>query len=191
MQLPVYSIAICPPSEVACYIRELKEELRLRIGQYASCRSEAHITLTHFTADERAAWRWVRVLERSCAGVSSFEFRLKGVGVFSQGTVYVMPDAQSKERFLGLCDQVRQASGRLKKHPFSLVPHLTIARQLDEQQVDAAFRILAPKAVETRFLCTDIALRRFDPHRGQYSIVQRIPFGNHETAGLPQQSALW
>ncbi|MBL7711366.1 MAG: 2'-5' RNA ligase family protein [Chitinophagaceae bacterium] len=191
MQLPVYSIAICPPSEVTCYVRELKEELRLRIGHYPSCHSEAHLSLTHFTADERAARRWLLVLEKCCAGVSSFEFRLKGVRAFSQGTVYMMPDAESRERFLGLCGQIRQASGRLKKHPFSLTPHLTIARQLDEQQLDTAFRVLMPKAVATRFLCSDIALRKFDPDRGQYTIVQRIPFGNYHTAALPWQSALW
>ncbi|HTN16208.1 MAG TPA: 2'-5' RNA ligase family protein [Chitinophagaceae bacterium] len=191
MELPVYSIAICPPPEVVQYIKMIKEELYAQIGRYASCHAEAHISLTQFRADERAARRYTGILESICEGVLSFEFRLHGLSVFSQGTVYVTPDPASREHFLALCEQIRQGSGRFRNHSFSTVPHLTIARQLDERQVDTAFRLLQPRTIETRFCCTGIALRTFDAPKGQYTIVHRIPFGNHQKALMPKQAALW
>jgi 2'-5' RNA ligase len=191
METPVYSIAICPPAEVISYIKGIKDELSRQLGWYPSCNSEAHISLTQFRADDRAIKRWKDLLDRVCAEAAPFEFRLRGMSAYSQGTVYVNPDSISKEHFLNLCNSIKQRSARLKYHPFSSDPHLTIARQLDDQKVDNAFRVLAPRAVEAHFLCTGIALRKLDEQKGQYAIVHRFPFGNKQSGVQARQAVLW
>src|SRR5262245_61345983 len=97
-----YSIAICPPDNIVEEIRQMKERLFAEIGWFASRRSEAHITINLFEADESELQTWKQYLEDFCKTIEPFEIRLTKTGSNSSGAFFLAPDDESAKHLIGL-----------------------------------------------------------------------------------------
>ena len=56
-----------------------------------------------------------------------------------------------------------------------MVPHLSIARRLDAQKMQAAYALFKDTPVALNFICDAIYIRRFNTNTKQYTdIVEKI-----------------
>lgn len=65
-------------------------------------------------------------------------------------------------------------------------PHLTIARKLEQQQLQEAKRNL--KDIDLDFLCDGVFVRIFNEQKEQYEVYSKIPFGGQEPQASGQLS---
>jgi 2'-5' RNA ligase len=172
-----YSIAICPPPETVVLIRGLKKELEAKIGKYPSRNSEAHITFNVFQAGEHELAEWEKYLAEFCSKAKPFTIRLNAIGSFEgNGAFFLAPDKPSADTLISLMQQFHQTA--LVEREDSLPePHLSIARQLDKEQLKTAYALFEMRALDIEFLCDNLAIRQFNPKIGQYEVYKRFGFG--------------
>ncbi len=170
---PHYSIAICPPYETVSFVRGIKKELEKEIGRYPSRNSEGHITFNVFEADENELKEWEEHVTQFCKKIIPFEIRLASLCSYKNGAFYFSPDKPSKKHLI-------QVMKEFNKIPLVVPgdndpdPHMSIARQLSDDQLKKAFELFRHRMFDIKFNCHDLAIRKFNPKVGQYEIYKRV-----------------
>lgn len=176
MRQAIYSVAICPTGKILQDAQALKEELyNLLHRRYDSYKSLAHFTIREDSRTVDEVNFLVPKMRDFASHQWGFEIALDSLATFDNGTLYVMPTAESSILIKDLASKYLRFFHR-KLLPPSFQPHLTIGRNLthdDRLKVQTNF---LQKNVEWKFTCDNLALRRFNPQRRQYDIVERFNF---------------
>lgn len=188
---PDFSIIIRPPAEIIMPVKKLKDLLSDKIGWYKGKNAEAHITINAFNANEGSIRTWKSFLKRFCNETNSFRVHLKSVSSFPEGAIFIVPSPDCKEELGGLLKSFQKKAPKLKTERNTSAAHMTIGRELNEEQLDKAFDLFNALEIDFTFICDGLYLRKFDPVNGQYTIVEQFLFGNKETQSDPVQVALW
>jgi hypothetical protein len=175
-----YSFAVCPPDETVAWFREKKDELASHIGWYPSKNSAAHITINVFEADDKELVYWKKYASEFCGAEVPFQVMLVKTGSYSSGAFYLSPDHASVELLKTMMNKFNDHA------PFSEAkisddPHISIARRLKAEQLKVANELWGAQRFDRHFLCDNIALRKFDVRKKQYTIEQRFYFGPNVT----------
>ena len=153
--------------------------LAAHIGWYPSKNSEAHLTINVFEAEENELVKWKKYAVEFCKSLCPFEIRLLKTGSYANGAFYISPDEPSsiclKEMMIDFHRRSPLAAGSTPKDP-----HMSIARQLKKEQLQDANELWGNRHFDQHFLCDNIALRKFDVNKKQYSVEERFYF-NQET----------
>jgi 2'-5' RNA ligase len=172
--LSKYSIVVCPPFDHIEYVKGLKEELFRIIGWYSSSRSQAHITVVEFEADEVMLQRAISYLEIFCQKATSTKTNFTSFGIFPNGAFYLAPDTASKAE---LADLMRDFSNKFPLKAYkSTNPHMTIARQLSTTQLQVAKTLFEAVTPDISFEVDALWLRKFNEERKQYDLIVNFPF---------------
>lgn len=172
--IPEYIIAICPNAEVVKEVAALKQQLYDGINHwFSSYKSLAHITIEPFEADEKAlAWRRERWIAFASAQHNQ-RLTFNSFNWFNEArTIFVAPDEASALWLKTIGDAYSESVAPLIR--FS--PHLTIGKGIKPHLFERAKQVFAGKPVKISFNCTGIALRKFNPVRRQYDIIERFYF---------------
>lgn len=170
-----YWVGICPPKDIVDYVDILKLELKEKIGWYHSVNSKAHITFFEFfnTGEKLAAIEYYLV--EFCSNISPFEIRLSTINSF-QKAFCLFPDECSKGVLIPVMKQFQ------KGKPFrpdgkSVEPHMSIARLLTPEQINVAVELFSHRTFNSKFICDNLTIRKFNPEMGQYEIYKQFEFG--------------
>jgi hypothetical protein len=168
-----YSIAICPPQEVVKYFVRLKLELFKEIGKYGSRNSEVHCTFNVFEALEQQLATTESFLELFVLQLKPIELRFNNIGSFKGANAFfVGPDESTKEFLKPVMQKFKRAFPH--KGSFSTEPHLSLGRRLNDKQLLLAHELFKDRKIDFSFVWDNLAIRKFDPKRGQYNIYKRF-----------------
>ncbi len=182
-----YSIAIYPPKVTSELLDAFKKTLADYIGWYPSKNSKPHFTINEFKADDREIEIVHAFLKSHCDTQKAFNVNLNGFKTYKHGTFFVSPDDQSKTALKGLMKGLKEKFP-VKPISSSSDPHLSIARQLDEQSIKIASKVL--QEVQTDFYCDEVVLRVFNPVKQQYDVLDTYHLNGLTNGGFGQL-ALW
>lgn len=174
-QLFQCSVAISPPVMVIERVRQLKQKLRSAIGWYPSVNALAHITFNVFRSDAPALLQWEEYIAHFATQQSSGSLHFNRTDAFSNGAFFLAPDEASEHVLTDMMQDFHRPAPFSPTARQSLKPHISIARRLSTSQLAIA-RALIP-AIDIRFVCNDLVLRRFNKSRKQYDIYKRFGFG--------------
>lgn len=175
-----YSVAICPPDEITNYVSSMKMELKSLIGKFGSVDSMAHLTWNIFLADETELNVWVNYVTYFCQYLQNFEIAFTKAGSYSNknhNTYFLEPDPASKKIITSLMKKFHKDEPLLSTSK-TFEPHMSIARTLDGRGLATAKNLWDNKTFDLKFTCDNLAIRKFNPEAGQYSIDQRIAFAD-------------
>ncbi|RZL39646.1 MAG: 2'-5' RNA ligase family protein [Pedobacter sp.] len=173
-----YSIAIITDDAGTDYVNVLKDQLFKKIGWYHSRNSKAHITISEFATNEDELQRIVKHLKEIAGHENPIHLNFDGVDSYPNGAVFLAPDDTSKSPFIDMMKRI-QSNLKITKSYNSKDPHLTIARKLNDENVEIALKMFGN--VKLDFNCANVVLRKFNPEIKQYEIFSTdFPF-----LGLP------
>jgi len=164
-----YSIAIYPSTDVMDQVKDCKDLLTKAIGWFHSRHSNAHITLIEFEANREELFIIRAFLKDFCATKSPFHISLDGVKNYLNGALFIAPDKESKITTKGFMQKL-QKDFPLKSIFASRDPHMSIARQLDKQNIQIASYLL--QDVKAEFDCNSIVLRQFSETIQQFNVIE-------------------
>lgn len=170
-----YWVGICPPGEIVEMVAALKQELKQQAGRYASVNSKAHITFCEFYDDMGKLSAMENYLTGFCNNLESFAVTLNHSKRLHKAYC-LFPDDNSKDQLIRLMRHFH------RNRPFatetkSIHPHLSIGRQLTEEQLVIAESLFAGKVFNIEFVCRHLTIRKFNPAKGQYDIYRQFEFG--------------
>jgi 2'-5' RNA ligase len=170
-----YWIGICPPPNVVDYVNVYKLDLKEKIGWYHSVNSKAHITFFEFFNASAKLEAIEKYLIEFCSNLKAFEVHLNKAGHY-HNAYCLFPEDTSKEILVPIMKQFQRGK------PFqpdgkSVDPHMSIARLLTSEQMNAAIELFGSRTFDTRFICANLTIRKFNPDIGQYEIYKRFEFG--------------
>lgn len=188
MKIPyTYSIIFHPLPVTIANVESLKRSLISKAGDYASQNSAAHITIAGFEATENqliGVSEYVRKFVKTEVAFTAL-FNQLSCSNFSQCAVF-LPSFEFKNRIDEITKNVRKMMPVTKMSKISQ-PHVSIGRQLSEEQLTIALQVFNNKSF--KFDCCQLALRKFNPNLGQYEIVEVFPFsGEHSKEEMVQLS---
>lgn len=175
-----YSLAIQPTEPILSRMREIKQQLRHRIGHYGSANAAAHISLFEFELDEKSYPAILSYFKKSIVGLAPISIMFEGFHYFQHATAftfYVKLDGSSSQTIVNYCKQIKKAS------PYSLInkynsPHMSVGRKLSQEGLDIANDLFTE--FNATDLCEAFVIRKFNSQRRQYDIVEIIPLLNDE-----------
>ena len=171
-----YSLVFEPPIAEMEYVKSLKKTLESKIGRYSSCNSLAHITIAGLKAhNDRSVHKIIPFLKEIASYELQIPVRFNSVDSFINGVVYLKPDKKSEELLKISMDRINKQL-KLKfnfQFKFSNTPHLTIARDLNHDQVQFALNLFKEVSV-LEFSCNSFTLRKLGSH--QFVRLQEFPF---------------
>ncbi|WP_140936812.1 2'-5' RNA ligase family protein [Sphingobacterium lumbrici] len=175
-----YSVVIHPGIDFIDYVKDLKKKLEQKIGWYASVNSLAHISICEFEFESDEVD--IEKIKTKLIHLAEFEkaqyVYLSGFNYYKQHTFFIEPSLYSKAY---LKDIFRRVINHLRPYIVGLSdkgndPHITIARKLDEDKMIVSKKLFTH--IDKSFFCDSFSLRKFNPDKGQYEIMQRFSFGN-------------
>ena len=127
-----------------------------------------HITLSAFeTKDEQSA---VRLLEENVDRLMSGSLFFSSIGAFKGQVLYIEPVLN--EYLHNMTSEIYSMYKALPDirfspyyKPFGWLPHLSIAKHLDEEQMEKAFKVLVKQFVPMEGIVTRIGIAKTNPHR--------------------------
>ncbi|MCL9807024.1 2'-5' RNA ligase family protein [Flavobacterium amniphilum] len=159
----------------------MKEQLAAVIGWYNSKNSLAHITLNEFETDARELDNIRKHLMAICRYLHPEPTRFNRFDTFPNGAFFLAPDESCKEQLKAIMKEFHQGF-KYKTEIKSSEPHISIGRRLKPEQITKAYALFNTPALS--FLCDRIALRRFNPERKQFDIVEEFIFGGEMKEGV-------
>lgn len=182
-----YAYAICPPPDIVYQVRQYKKFLQRQLGWYPSVNSDAHLTVTSFTANSWQLAASRQFAEDYCAKRSPLPVIFNHYGAFASGAFYLAPDEHS----YGMLGSVMKDFNR--KLPLDALactePHMTIARGLDMLSLYYSRMLFTKTTPNLSFRIDGISLRRLNDARGQYDIIAHFPFGG--SSATPAYDYAW
>jgi hypothetical protein len=173
-----YSIAICPPIKTIRLIRQLKLDLRNTLNTwYKSVNSEAHFSLFDFFDDGVRLGVMEKFLAEFCKDITPFPVTVDRAGRLNT-TYCLFPDKRSNKILVELMKQFQTRKPFSKRHACP-APHLSIGRELSEEQLGMAETLFGNRLIMEEFQCTDLVIRRriFESN-DQYEVHKRFAFSN-------------
>lgn len=188
-----YSFVFQPDEAGLVFVDELKQRLRTALaerfpdkhkGWYHSCDSSAHVTICAFTADDDKLALAIAELQKALVNERSQYVYFDHFSSFTGGAFYIAPTVHARSY---LKDRARKVVRVLEE--FDLIeisdePHISIGRKLEPERLDVAKELL--RSVDLSFMCEGIHVRRFNPHLGQYEMIDFVKFGNQTKANSGQ-----
>ena len=173
-----YSFVFQPCENGIQLVQSIKESLKNKIGWFSSCHSMAHITICEYHADQEM----LSHIKKQVVDVLKFEqsqyVYFDEYQVFPQkGTFYIAPALKSKQFLKKKIEAITKIDFATELYK-SEEPHLTVARKLDQEALAIASENL--RTVDLDFFCSSIFLRKFNPVRKQYDIIEELKFGNFQ-----------
>ena len=162
----VVSIDFMPCDRVNSTIKKLKEFLKSLVGRYSSSQSAGHITICNFEITEDNLGDVIQILTDALRYEHAQYVYFDNFASSPDGTFFIAPTVQSKWYFNERTQKIISSL----KHKFELThlskePHLTIARKLEQQQLQEAKRNL--KDIDLDFLCDGVFVRIFNEQKEQ------------------------
>lgn len=178
-----YSLVISPSDAVIDSVKTMKEQLAGQIGWFHSKNSLAHITINEFMATEIEIETIKKQLSAICDVLQPIQVRLNHFDDYPNGAFFIAPDENSTKSLKKIISHIHQ-SFRTKTLFKNNEPHVSIGRQLKPNQISTAYRLFTH--IDLSFLCNSIALRRFDPTKKQFEIVDHFVFNNNPSSTFIQ-----
>jgi 2'-5' RNA ligase len=174
-----YAIAISPPQHVQETVRAMKLQLAKHIGWYNSKNSEAHISFNAFAATGIQLLKLEKYVKEFCSMETPLNVRFAYLASYphndDQHTLYLAPNADSKKMLAALMrrfhKQVPIPTRKMND------PHMTIARGISAEHLQAALELWKGQSVDLAFEVNELVLRELDETEQQYFIKQRFGFG--------------
>lgn len=182
-----YSIVFIPKNEIVEEIKKIKLTLAKNIGWFNSKNSIAHITICEFNSSETEIKRINTQINRKVATLSSFKIFLDEFDSYPNGAFYIKPTEDSKSKMKRTMQLISNSFTTSKKYK-SNDPHLSIARKLNSENLEIAKKMF--QKVELSFDCNAIYLRKFNPNKKQYDIINSFPL-NDDGFNTPTQLSLF
>lgn len=171
-----YSFVFQPCEKGIQIVKSIKESLEDKIGWFSSCHALAHITICEYHADLDALSR----IKKQIVDVLKFEnsqyVYFDEYNAFPKsGAFYIAPALKSKQFLKQKIAAITNVDFATEIY-ISNEPHLTVGRHLDQQKIAIALENY--KTIDLDFFCSSIFLRKFNPLRQQYDIIEEFKFGN-------------
>ncbi len=164
-----YAVVIMPPLSEIEYVRKLKEELNAAIGWYHSKNAEAHISILEFQATETEIIKIIHHLRKVASYEREMHLAFDGVGQYLNGAVFLKPTDTCKAPLVAVMKRVQEyLHNNIKLTGKSNDPHLSIGRQLNDEQKAVALSMFADASLN--FKCSGFTLRKFDRSKRQYQV---------------------
>ncbi len=127
-----------------------------------------HITVTAFEArnDEAA----IKVFEQAVNNFNKAPIQYVSVGVFLPYVLYITPvlNEYLHNMCSAICEKIEEQDDIILNRnykPFSYMPHTTIAKKLDSEQMRMAFEIMQKNFIPFEAYVERIGLAKPNPHR--------------------------
>ena len=172
-----YSVIFHPSDTVIETVRESKEQLSTKIGWYPSKNSLAHVTICEFDCDTTTYETIKSRITAYCHYQKCFSVIFNAFGNYPNGAFFIAPDTESKAKMVTIMKEIPKQIQFHVNHKSS-EPHISIGRQLSKEQLQIAYSLF--QKVHLEFLCNGITIRKFNPERKQYDIVETIPFNGSD-----------
>nr|WP_314494415.1 2'-5' RNA ligase family protein [uncultured Chryseobacterium sp.] len=180
-----YSIVIHPQDQVVELFRSLKNQLKKKVGSFASCHSAAHITILEFEGNEEQLKYTIEKLTRIARREVSFDTVFNKIVSSEQSKcIFALPDKNGKEHFRTLFSRIRkEIKGNGKKSN----AHLSIGRELKAEQLKKSRKLFSDLKFD--FYCDTIAIRKFNKNIKQFEIIKVLSLsGKHPVKRYQQLS---
>ncbi|HMO62421.1 MAG TPA: 2'-5' RNA ligase family protein [Ferruginibacter sp.] len=182
-----YLLVLQPHEELRHKIMKVKQEFFEKYKTAAAVHAKPHITLVNFLQYQLMEERMINRLHVIAMGFPPVKIEMKDYGSFPSHTIYI--NIISKVPIQKLVKEIRSNTQRLmklnedNKPHFILEPHLSIARKLQPQQYDIAWKEYSHRHFTGRFIADAmLLLKRPVNHSGssaeKYEVMQRFSFQN-------------
>lgn len=182
-----YSVIIRPNEGVIALVRKWKEDLLKGVGRkYASCHSEAHVSITNFVCNEQGLEYWEKYIQSFCKANRSFDVTFNRWGFYPQhkrGVVCLLPDQQSSMTLVPLM-KLFNKNAPLSNPGATHQPHISIGRELSNDEVTIAENLLSHQDVEVSFPVDRLTIRKFDTQLRQYTFYRTVLFNANPQINL-------
>lgn len=171
----LYSVAICPPNDQTELVRNMKNLLATKIKWYHSKNAAAHITFHNFLLNEYELTRLESFMVDFCRNIQSLSLSFNSFDSFSNGAFFLSPDETSSQKLVDVMQKF------LNDIPFkvnqgSIVPHISIGRNLNPVQLAAAKELFSTQKIDIKFICDRLTIRKFNDQSRQYDIYKHFSF---------------
>jgi 2'-5' RNA ligase len=171
--MSLYSVVLLPPKEISEKVATTKQELFERIGDYENKNSSAHITCCFFKAGNHTLSLWENYLRAFALNQPSLSVVFNKTGYFNNGAFFIAANEDSKNSLINLMKQFCKsfpaaAFGKSK------VPHITIGRKLDKEQLSIAQTLFSN--LELNFNCSTIAIQKYNETIKEYETHLQVDF---------------
>lgn len=151
-----FFFTITPPQPVQVFVSDLKKQVRNAIGHgFQDEFSPAHISLFKYTDLKTESFLYNA--DWLVSALLPFEIHVKGFGTFKHGvnkTIYLEIECKTP-----LPDLATALGGE------SIIPHITIARNLDPDDFTRAWESLQSISYSNCFRCTRVTVLKKEPNR--------------------------
>ena len=165
-----------PDAQTIALIKDMKLNLGSKCGSYKSKNALAHFTIFEFFEESTNEDKICNQLQRIASEINAFEMHCTSFDYFTNQnsyTFYIKPNEASSTHMSILMKQLLKDVTLVKKLHQTTTPHLTIGRQLNENQLKIANDIF--KSIDLSFHVSHLTLRRYNKHIGQYEIYKTYP----------------
>lgn len=167
-----YSVVFMPNSQTIEAIKQMKLTLAEEIGWFNSKNSLAHFTIFEFLEEELREDKFCLQLTRIASEIQSFKIICNAFDWYENGAFYIKPNEVSSSKMTELMKQILSESTQIKKTISNTNPHLTIARRLSPEKLEAAKNKFVQ--VDLHFTVTHLTLRKFDERLKQFVIYKEF-----------------
>lgn len=180
-----YSLVISPPEAIIDSVKTMKEQLAAQIGWFHSKNALAHITINEFMATDTEIENIKKQLATISDVLKPTTVCLNHFDHYPNGAFFIAPDEDSTKNLKKIIKHIHQ-SFQTKTLFKNNEPHVSIGRQLKPNQLTIAYRLFTH--IDLTFLCDRITLRRFDPNKKQFEIIDHFTFNNNPSTSFVQQT---
>ncbi|GHE23182.1 2'-5' RNA ligase family protein [Sphingobacterium griseoflavum] len=181
------SIVFQPCEKGIRFVAAIKERVRRLLNKwYPSCHSTAHVTICILKVTPEQLQRVIDLLADKMRFEHAQHIYFDTFSTYpTSGTFFIDPTAQSRAFLVEKMRKVIAVAEKVTRvDKKSNVPHLTISRGLDLDNLREVKALDEFKNLDFDFFCKGIVLRRFDEQKRQYVSFLEIPFGNERRPGL-------
>lgn len=177
-----YLLVISPYGDLWDEIRKIKKEFARKYNFPLAYSTKPHITLANFVQMPHMKEKLQFELHKIAATQPAFEIDLQDYGSFPSRTIYI--NVTSKDPIIDLIEALKSAkhlmTPPIKKYGphFTSIPHLTIARSMQEWRYEKAWFDYQYKSFSGRFTASHITLLRKHVSEKEYDLV-----GTYELLG--------
>lgn len=175
-----YSLVIHPHKDIIELFKVYKDILFSKVEWFHSRDSIAHITILEFEATENEAKTVIEKIMKITDSEISFKAIFNQV-VYSKN-IFVLPNGN--EQFEKLLGRIRR---RIKGVNNTSSAHLTIGRELKPEQIVKSQNLFPD--INFEFECNQLALRKLNPIRKQFDILQIFPLTGKENTDQSKQGS--